>query len=79
MWREGVIGIPKSNGGYVSVKYQVKVYREGSQFGINGGRISKLLLSINGQQVANYDRGWDEEPSSEEAQLALCILLNRYN
>ena len=79
MWHFGTIGIPKEDGGYVSVKYQVKVYSKGSKFGINGGRISKLWLSINDQQVANYDRGWDEEPSREEAQLALCILLNRYN
>lgn len=78
MWHEGVIGVPK-NGGYVSVKYSVKSYDEGSIYGIDEGRISKLWLSINGQQVANYDRGWDMEPTCEEAEFALAILLHEYN
>lgn len=29
--------------------------------------------------VANYDRGWDICPTTKEAELALCILLNRHN
>ena len=78
MWHEGVIGVPKK-GGYVSVKYSVKSYDEGSIYGIGEGRISKLCLSINGQQVANYDRGWDMEPTCEEAEFALAILLHEYN
>ena len=79
MWHEGVIGIPKKGGSHVRVTYQVKVYKTGSSFGINVGRISKLWLAIDGHTVANYDRGWDTEPTCEEAKLALCILLNNYN
>lgn len=79
MWHEGSISVPKADGSTVIVVYQVKSYDEGSEFGINGGRISKLWLSINGSTVANYDCGWDIEPTSEEANLAPCILLNEYN
>ena len=79
MWKEGTIGIPQKNGGYKAVHYWIKVYEEGSQFGINGGKISKLMLKLNGEIIANYDRGWDIEPATEEANLALCILLNAHN
>lgn len=79
MWHEGVIGIPQKDGSTVRVRYQAKAHEEGSVFGINEGRISKLWLQINGQTVANYDRGWDVKPTCEEANLALCILLNDYN
>ena len=78
MWREGSIGVPGSEGGIVSVRYQVKVYDEGSVFGINGGRISKLWLSIDGREVANYDRGWDVRPTRKEAEIALAILLDEF-
>ena len=48
MWKEGTIGIPQKDGGYKAVHYWIKVYEEGSQFGINGGKISKLMLKLNG-------------------------------
>lgn len=79
MWREGTIGIPNKDGGYKAVHYSVKVYEEGSQYGINGWKISKLTLKMDGVIIANYDRGWDIEPTCEEANLALCILLNEHN
>jgi len=47
--------------------FQAKVYDEGSSYGINGGRTSKLwIASKNGAQlneIANYDRGWDHKPA----------------
>lgn len=79
MWKEGAIGIPKKDGGYKAVRYWLKVYETGSQHGINGGKISKLMLKLDGEIIANYDRGWDIEPATEEANLALCILLNEHN
>ena len=81
MWSEGTIGIPDANdkGKHTICHYWVKHYEEGSEFGINGGKISKLQIKINGQTVCNYDRGWDIEPTCKEAELALCILLNYYN
>lgn len=76
MWSEGTIGIPKKDGGYKNVKYWVKHFEEPSEdYGINDGKISKLSLKMDGEWIANYDRGWDIEPTCEEAELALCILL----
>jgi hypothetical protein len=57
----------------------MKQYDEGSQFGIDGGRISKLMLKRNGEIVCNYDRGWDVEPSDPDTQLALELLLHSEN
>ncbi len=46
---------------------------------INGGRISKLTIKIDGETVCNYDRGWDIHPTCKEAEMALCILLENHN
>lgn len=79
MWKEGTIGIPQKNGGYKAVHYWIKVYEEGSQFGVNGGKISKLMLKRDGEIVCNYDRGWGIEPADPDTQLALEILLHSNN
>jgi hypothetical protein len=80
MWKEGVIGIPDGSGGYIKCRYWVKVYDTPSaEYGIDGGRISKLTIKINGEITANYDRGWDVEPKDEPTQLAYMILLQNYN
>ena len=80
MWKEGTIGIPEKSGKYKAVHYWVKVYVEPSEeYGINGGSISKLSLKMDGEWIANYDRGWDIKPTCKEAELALCILLTKHN
>ena len=80
MWSEGTIGIPNKDGGYTVAHYWVKHYEEPSEFGTNGGRISKLMIKINGVVTANYDRGWGIEPDEGlPTQIAYCILLNEYN
>lgn len=80
-WHEGTIGIPQKDGSSKIAHYWVKAFEEGSKWGINGGKISKLSIKIDGEWVANYDRGWDVKPSDDDeaAQLAYCILLNEYN
>lgn len=51
-----------NNGEYV---FESKLYDEGSVFGINEGRVSKLWIRDNYNRcVVNYDRGWDIEPIS---------------
>lgn len=55
MWHEGVIE---------GFWWQAKVYDKGSQFGINGGRVSKLFICEGSvwdadKQVYGYDRGLD--------------------
>lgn len=74
MWKEGTIGI----NGKVA-RFWVKHYEEGSVFGIDNGRISKLMVKIDGEIVLNYDRGWDVDPTTEEAKIALAILMKDYN
>ena len=55
MWKHGEL-----NG----FKWCIKVYGDGSEFGIDNGRISKLWIQreSNGETVANYSRGWDVKP-----------------
>lgn len=74
MWKEGSLKV------YNSIfHYWLKVYDEASQFGIDGGKVSKLMLKRNGEIVANYDRGWDIKPADPDVQLAVDILLHGEN
>lgn len=80
MWKQGAIGGKDSNGKMVSVTFWVKQYEEPSEeYGISGGRISKLMLKQDGRVVYNYDRGVDVEPQTPEAETALAILIREYN
>lgn len=80
MWSEGTIGIPEADDKYKVIHYWVKHYEEPSdEYGINGGKISKLTLKVDGEIICNYDRAWDIEPTCKEAEMALGILLNNYN
>lgn len=82
MWHEGTIGIPaKGNGKSRVAHYWVKSYDEGSEYGIEGGRISKLTIKIGGRTVVNYDRGWDVKPdeNDEGIMIAYSILIHNYN
>ena len=74
MWKEGSIKV------YNSIfHYWIKVYEVGSQYGIEGGKISKLMLKREGEIVCNYDRGWDIQPVDDEARLAYEILVHTEN
>lgn len=80
MWSEGTIGVPAGKDKYIAVHYWVKHFDEAcEEFGIDGGKISKLSLKQDGAWVANYDRGWDMEPATEAAKAAYAILLHEYN
>ena len=69
-----------SNGRMASITYWVKHYEEPSEeYGISGGRISKLMLKQDGRVVCNYDRGEDINPQTPEAEKALAILIHEYN
>lgn len=74
MWTEGSIKVKES-----IIHYWIKRFDEGSEFGIDGGRISKLMLKKNGRIVANYDRGWDTLPDGDDAKIAYAILIKEYN
>jgi len=77
MWSEGIIACPSTGGKY---KYWVKHYEEGSQHGIDGGKVSKLTIRKLGEtrDLCNYDRGWDIEPT-DEVKTVYEILIQKYN
>ena len=76
-WKEGEFGIPTEEG-IKTAHYWAKVYDTGSEYGIDGGRISKLRIDIDKLPVVNYDRGWDIEPETKEAKLALQLCMEKY-
>ena len=54
-WVHGICG---------EYNFDAKLFDDGSQFGINNGRVSKLSIAkYNGSPDVNYDRGWDIKPS----------------
>ena len=77
MWSEGIIACPSTGGKY---KYWVKHFEEGSQYGIDGGKVSKLTIRKVGEarDLCNYDRGWDIEPT-EEVTAVYAIIMQKYN
>ena len=60
--------------------YEVKVFEEPSQFGIDKGNISKLYVKRlnDGDVVAHYDRGWDMEPINADAKEVVEIIKKKY-
>lgn len=70
MWTKGTIN------GY---DYCIKHFEEGSEYGINGGRISKLDIRKGGKTLANYDRGWDIKPTGKETIAVFKEILKKYN
>ena len=76
MWTLGEIQIGKK-----TISYQVKHYEEGSPFGIEGGKISKLWLmdKESGEVEASYERGWGKKPQTAEARKACRELMERFN
>lgn len=78
-WIEGTVG---------PYRWQAKVYEEGSEFGINGGRVSKLAIWDEEKRrkesnffkacIVNYDREWDIEPKTSKAQKALEAVLELF-
>ena len=81
MWSEGTIGINAFSEEKKTVvcRYWVKHFEEGSQFGIDNGRISKLTIKVDGKVTCKYDRGWDVKPEDEATQQAFAILMHEYN
>ena len=79
MVKEGTIGNLKEGKADGICRYLLKAYDEPSEYGINGGKITKLLIERNGVATCNYDRGWSIKPQDELSNMALCILLNEYN
>lgn len=58
-----------------------KQYETGSEYGINGGRVSKLEIRKHGRAKteASYDRGWELEPETNAVKTAFKTFLKMYN
>ena len=81
LWHEG----QTERNGHV-FRWEAKVYATGSQFGINGGRVSKLWIAElpHGevrywQEVACFDRGWCTRPLTPAAKAFVDELLEHFN
>ena len=60
--------------------FSAKVYPEGSDYGIGGGKISKLeIRKANGETLLSYDRGWAKGPSGEADRGLVAALLGAYD
>lgn len=70
MWTNGTIN------GYT---YCVKHFEEGSEYGIGGGRVSKLDIRKDGKILVNYDRGWDVRPKDAKVKAVYEQILEMYN
>lgn len=49
------------------------------RYGIDGGRISKLMLKRDGKITYSYDRGLDIAPTDKATETTLAILMKEYN
>lgn len=56
-----------------------KQFDKGSEFGIDGGRISKLSIRVGKNEICNYDRGWDFKPKTEDEKIVLKEVLENEN
>lgn len=74
-WKVGYIRL-----GSYAFDFEAKVFEEGSQFGINEGRVSKLCISEQNENVClvSYDRGWDLEPQDRLSEILLSIILREF-
>lgn len=79
--RYGISQVKFLQGNWISgrignLRFQAKIYKASSQFGINGGNVSKLAVWPEyGPAVISYDRGWDMKPhDAEEEKIVDAIL-----
>lgn len=70
MWIKG-----ESNG----MKYEIKYYDKGSDWGIDGGRISKLFIIKDYETLCAYERGWGVHPKTAAAKKLYEALVKEYN
>lgn len=66
----------KATGG---VTFCAKIYDEGSVYGINKGRVSKLDVRMDGRIAVNYDRGWDLKPQAPEVKAVYKAIMAALN
>ena len=72
-------------GAIARYEFFAKVFPEGSKYGINGGRVSKLTVRRKPNHLTdepvilvNYDRGWDIRPEDDQSKLILDALVEYF-
>ena len=81
MWKCGMMIVQG-----IHYRYEAKVFDYPSQFGINGGRVSKLYIyrtcidenMVYDIPVVIYDRYWELKPQTELYKEAMNFILNRF-
>ena len=76
-WASGMVKLANGR----TFRYNLLAFDEPSDFGIDGGRISKLWVATAARltMVVNYDRGWDVKPATNDHKAVYAALLKRYN
>lgn len=74
MWAHGIITVNEK-----TMVYAIKHFDKASDYGINGGRISKIMIQQNDAVLYSYDRGEDLAPQNDDAREALEQLIARFN
>ena len=80
-WNRGTIQAEAGGKKPVSVDYRIKHYGKGSDWSIDGDKISKLAMRIGGRAVALYDPGWARRPDANDqaAMTAYNTVLHMFN
>jgi hypothetical protein len=60
-------------------KFCAKVFDDGSHYGIDGGRVSKLDVRKGSKTLINYDRGWDVLPRTPEVKAVYSRIMTALN
>ena len=63
----------------IHYRYSMTVAADKTKNGIEGGKITMLRMSVDGETVCEYDRRWIKEPDNANTELAAEILLHEYN
>lgn len=73
MWQEGIFTSHNRK-----VVYLAKVSTEPFEDGIDNGRIFKLGVVVDGEEVISYDRGWEMYLEDESLEEILDQILERF-
>ncbi len=74
MWKEFYLEVDRK-----LVKVCMKQFEEGSEFGIDNGRISILDVRFKKDLIISYSRGWDIKPKTDFEKKVLDKILKLYN
>ena len=75
MWKIGCVTV---NGNVYY--YEIKCFHDASQYGINGGRISKMSIRKGYDFLVSYDRGWNFKRDDDENINSVYMgLIEKYN